>query len=71
MCMPAEVVVTALRHLESRKPGPSVIDGATNRVAASAVRLISTPQHGDLMHRMTNLAFNRRSTSPELSEFTK
>jgi NAD(P)-dependent dehydrogenase (short-subunit alcohol dehydrogenase family) len=29
-----DVVATALAHLDSRNPGPSVIDGSTNRIGA-------------------------------------
>ena len=41
MRTPDDVVATALAHLDSRNPGPSVIDGASNRarswVASPAV----------------------------------
>ncbi|WP_229067491.1 SDR family oxidoreductase [Actinoplanes sp. DH11] len=61
MRTPEDVVTTALAHLESRNPGPSVIDGATNRAAVSLMRLISRRSTAKMMHRMTDPA--RRSGS--------
>jgi uncharacterized protein len=55
----ADVVSTALAHLESRHPGPSVIDGASNRVAATALKLASRRTAANMMHRMTDPARRR------------
>jgi short-subunit dehydrogenase len=54
MRTPDDVVATALAHLESRNPGPSVIDGATNRVAASLMRLMGRRSTVNMMYRMTD-----------------
>ena len=61
MRTPDDVVATALAHLESRNPGPSVIDGPTNRVAASLIRLMGRRSTVTMMYRMTDPA--RRSGS--------
>lgn len=55
----ADVVRTALSHLESRNPGPSVIDGGGNRLAAGALRLVSRRHAALLMHRTTDPARRR------------
>ncbi|GAB3597511.1 SDR family NAD(P)-dependent oxidoreductase [Microbacterium tumbae] len=54
MRAPEEVVATALRHLDSRNPGPSVIDGGMNRVLAAASRLIPRRTVASAMHRLTD-----------------
>ncbi|CAN5246101.1 SDR family oxidoreductase [soil metagenome] len=54
MRTPEHVVATALAHLDSRNPGPSVIDGAANRLAAAAGRFVSRRSTVTLMHRMTD-----------------
>lgn len=38
---PDNVVTTALRHLERRNPGPTVIDGRRNRLSVLATRLMT------------------------------
>ena len=57
---PQDVVATALAHLGARSPGPSVIDGRSNRIAATAVRLVSRRRTVELMHRVTDPARRRR-----------
>lgn len=54
MRTPDDVVDTALAHLERRNPGPSVIDGRGNRVAASLMRFSSRRSAVTLMHRLTD-----------------
>jgi short-subunit dehydrogenase len=49
-----DVVATALTHLESRNPGPSVIDGSANRIAAGSMRFASRRAVVGLMHRLTD-----------------
>ena len=56
---PADVVNTALAHLESRNPGPSVIDGAGNKFGAALATfagLASRRSTVMLMNRMTDPA---------------
>ncbi|MEA5360834.1 SDR family NAD(P)-dependent oxidoreductase [Amycolatopsis sp., V23-08] len=53
---PEDVVATALSHLESRNPGPSVIDGRSNRVSASVGRLVPRRATVTMMHRLTDPA---------------
>ncbi|HWO64821.1 MAG TPA: SDR family NAD(P)-dependent oxidoreductase [Umezawaea sp.] len=60
---PEDVVATALSHLESRNPGPSVIDGRSNRMAASIGRLVSRRTSVAMMHRLTDPA--RRAGTEE------
>jgi short-subunit dehydrogenase len=60
MRTPDDVVATALAHLESRNPGPSVIDGATNRVSAGLVRLMGRRSTVTMMYRMTDPARRNR-----------
>ncbi|RUR00985.1 SDR family NAD(P)-dependent oxidoreductase [Labedella endophytica] len=64
-----DVVSTALSHLESRNPGPSVIDGFSNRLSANLGRVLSRRSIAALMHRLTDPARRTRSTSdvPRLS----
>lgn len=59
-----DVVRTALRHLERRHPGPSVIDGGTNRVAAGLGRLAPRRATVLLMHRLTDPARRRPEDTP-------
>lgn len=54
-----DVVRTALAHLGSPRPGPSVIDGRANRLSATVFRFVSRRGTARLMHRMTDPA--RRS----------
>jgi uncharacterized protein len=56
MRTPADVVGTALRHLDRRRPGPSVIDGRFNRVAAATGRLATRRMTATLMARLTDPA---------------
>lgn len=56
MRAPEEVVATALAHLERRAPGPSVIDGAGNRLSASVLRFLSRRTTVRMMHRLTDPA---------------
>ena len=64
MRTPDDVVATAVAHLESRNPGPGVIDGATNRVSARLIRLMGRRSTVTMMYRMTDPA--RRSGSKAL-----
>ena len=52
----ADVVTTALAHLEKRDPGPSVIDGAGNRIGAALGRLADRRAAVTLMNRLTDPA---------------
>lgn len=61
MRTPADVVATALAHLDRRAPGPSVIDGPSNRLGAITGRLLSRRATAVMMHRLTDPA--RRATS--------
>jgi len=56
---PTDVVTTALTHLESRNPGPSVIDGASNRFSAVALRLVGRRSTARMMFRLTDPARRR------------
>ena len=56
MRTPADVVNTALKHLERRDPGPSVIDGTANHIAATLGRLPSRRMSVAMMNRLTNPA---------------
>lgn len=51
-----DVVATALRHLDRRDPGPSVVDGATNRLGVALGRLIPRRATASMMHRLTDPA---------------
>jgi len=64
MRTPEDVVATALAHLESRNPGPSVIDGATNKAAARLTRLMGRRSTVTMMYRMTDPARRSRSKVP-------
>jgi short-subunit dehydrogenase len=61
MRTPDDVVTTALAHLARRSPGPSVIDGASNRVGAAVFRAVSRRNTARLMNRLTDPA--RRNTA--------
>lgn len=50
----ADVVTTALEHLDSRSPGPSVIDGRSNRLSALAPRLLGRRAAVTIMARVTD-----------------
>jgi len=50
---PADVVATALAHLDRRSPGPSVIDGAGNRLSAALGRLLPRRAAVSMMARLT------------------
>lgn len=52
----ADVVATALSHLERRNPGPSVIDGRGNRMSVTLIRLLSRRATATIMHRVTDPA---------------
>lgn len=56
MRTPEQVVATALAHLDSRNPGPSVIDGRGNRIGAVLTRLPSRRAAVTMMHRVTDPA---------------
>ncbi|MFG6503345.1 SDR family NAD(P)-dependent oxidoreductase [Microbacterium sp. P05] len=56
MRTPDDVVTTALRHLDRRHPGPSVVDGVSNRLASTLGRFISRRATVALMARLTDPA---------------
>ena len=56
MRTPDDVVATALAHLDSRNPGPSVIDGAGNRLGAVVTRVPSRRAVVTMMNRVTDPA---------------
>lgn len=56
MRSPRDVIATALAHLERKNPGPSVIDGRSNRTAAAVTRLASRRRAVEFMNRMTDPA---------------
>lgn len=49
-----DVVLTALAHLQRRYPGPSVIDGTSNKLSANIGRVLSRRRTAELMHRITD-----------------
>lgn len=61
MRTPDDVVATALTHLESPDPGPSVIDGRSNRFGAGAGRMVSRRTMATMMHRLTDPARRTRN----------
>lgn len=63
MRTPDDVVVTALAHLARRNPGPSVIDGASNRFSAAAFRLVSRRAVVRLMDRLTDPARREKAVA--------
>ena len=50
---PDDVVATALRHLDKRNAGPSVIDGPSNRAASVIGRVVSRRAMVTMMERLT------------------
>jgi short-subunit dehydrogenase len=54
MRTPMDVVSTALKHLDRRNPGPSVVDGPTNRIGAAVSRLPSRRMSVTMMNRLTD-----------------
>lgn len=60
----ADVVTTALAHLDSRSPGPSVIDGLGNRLSAMAPRVMGRRTTVRLMHRVTTPAGRSAEPAP-------
>jgi hypothetical protein len=56
MRTPEDVVATALAHLDRCDPGPSVIDGRSNRVGATAGRLLTRRATARMMERLTRPA---------------
>lgn len=56
MRTPDDVVGTALAHLGRRDPGPSVIDGASNKWGATMPRLATRRATARMMHRLTDPA---------------
>ena len=56
-----QVVATALAHLERRNPGPSVIDGSSNRLGANVGRFLSRRGTVAMMHRLTDPARRTRT----------
>lgn len=61
---PEQVVATALQHLERRDPGPSVIDGSTNRIAAALGRLLPRRSAVLAMDRLSDPERRRRRSRP-------
>ncbi len=61
----AEVVATALAHLDHRSPGPSVVDGVSNRFAAAMSRLVSRRAAVVLMDRLSDPGRRRPSRGRE------
>lgn len=49
---PEDVVATALRHLEGRDPGPTVVDGTANRLTLTATRFLTRRQSAALTSRI-------------------
>jgi short-subunit dehydrogenase len=62
----SDVAATAFAHLEKRNPGPSVIDGASNRFAASALKLVGRRATVNMMHRLTDPSRRRDSAAPKI-----
>ena len=60
MRTPDDVVATALAHLDRRNPGPSVIDGSSNRLGANVGRVMSRRGAVAMMHRLTDPARRKR-----------
>jgi len=63
MRTPEQVVATAMAHLGSRNPGPSVVDGPGNRIGAALTRLPSRRAAVTMMHRLTDPARRQRATA--------
>lgn len=64
MRTPDDVVTTALAHLESKNPGPSVIDGMSNRIGAGLGRLANRRAAVTMMYRLTDPSRRRQTTNP-------
>ncbi len=62
MRRPEDVVNTALAYLRKRSPGPSVVDGGANRMAAMSAKLASRRTAVTMMHRLTDPARRRQVT---------
>lgn len=60
MRTPDDVVATALTHLDRRRPGPSVVDGRSNRASAVVGRLLGRRSAVVLMDRVTDPSRRRR-----------
>jgi short-subunit dehydrogenase len=60
----ADVVATALAHLERRNPGPSVIDGRGNRISVTPIRMLSRRATATIMHRVTDPARRESAQVP-------
>lgn len=56
-----DVVATALTHLERRHPGPSLIDGLSNKLGANIGRVMSRRGTATMMHRLTDPARRTRA----------
>jgi short-subunit dehydrogenase len=63
MRTPDDVVATALAHLDRRNPGPSVIDGSSNRVGAHIGRVMSRRGTVTMMSRLTDPARRNRTAA--------
>lgn len=59
MRTPDDVVATAIAHMSRRHPGPSVIDGASNRVGAGLARFMTRRAVAGMMYRLTDPARRR------------
>lgn len=56
MRTPDQVVATALAHLQRPNPGPSVVDGSSNKLSANIGRVLSRRRTAVLMHGITDPA---------------
>ena len=54
MRTPDDVAATALAHLDRRNPGPSIIDGQSNRTSAAVIRLAPRRVTATMMERVTD-----------------
>ncbi|QTE28371.1 SDR family NAD(P)-dependent oxidoreductase [Pengzhenrongella sicca] len=63
MRTPDDVVATALAHLARANPGPSVIDGASNRLSARVGSLLTRRTTARIMYRLTDPARRAGSTT--------
>lgn len=71
MRTPDAVVATALAHLAHHNPGPSIIDGASNRVGAGVFRLVSRRTTARLMYRLTDPARRNEKRSEGVGLVTR
>jgi len=62
MRTPEDVVATALAHLERRDPGPSVVDGRSNRIGAFLTRIPSRRASVTMTERLTDPARRNRES---------